>query len=144
MNKPSGGGKSPQKEENMKQSIYLSAKARLAKRLEQYFDLYEKIRKAGNIMSAGEYAEYVEAFWGTSWRGLKFPHSDGGANGKFFAKAVESAFEEAMKVVKMQIEEYGKDIVKDCYSWYKELYEETSEVAEEMAQQISEIRDTMR
>lgn len=128
----------------MKQSIYLSAKARLAKRLEQYFDLYEKIRKAGNAMSAGEYSEYVEAFWGTSWRGLKFPYSVGGANGKFFAKAVESAFEEAMKVVKMQIEEYGKDIVKDCYSWCKELYEETSEVAEEMAQQICEIRDTMR
>lgn len=128
----------------MKQSIYLSAKARLAKRLEQYFDLYEKTRKVGNIMSAGEYAEYVEAFWGTSWRGLKFPYSVGGANGKFFAKAVESAFEEAMKVVEMQIEEYGKDADKDCYVWCKELYEETSEVAEEMAQQISEIRDTMR
>lgn len=128
----------------MKQSIYLSAKARLAKRLEQYFDLYEKIRKAGNGMSAGEYSEYVEAFWGTSWRGLKFPYSVEGTNGKFFVKAVESAFEEAMKVVEMQIEEYRKDADKECYVWCKELYVETSEVAEEMAQQISEIRDTMR
>lgn len=128
----------------MKHYIYFAAKENLAKQLDKSFELYEMIAKASSPISVEDYAEYVDAFWGTSWRGLRFPFEVENETGKFFLEAVKHALTEAGELAEMRRKEYEKLCAESDFDCWRELRDEMVEVIREMAQQISEIKDAMR